>query len=138
MEKLTNLIKKFYTKEVIFYIIFGVLTTFINLISFYILTSLFSINENIANISSIILAVLFAFFTNRKLVFNSKAVTFFDNIIEFAKFMLGRAFTMVFEFLSCAILFALLDFSDLLIKSLISIVVIILNFFISKFFAFRK
>jgi len=138
MEKIVALIKKVCTKEVIFYGIFGVLTTIVNLLTFYVLTKFFSINENISNIIAIVLAVLFAYFTNRKLVFNSKAVTFKQNFMEFCKFILGRAFTMVVEFAGCALFFAILDIPDIIIKAAITVIVIILNFFISKFFAFKK
>lgn len=138
LEKINNLIKKFCTKEVIFYGIFGILTTIVNLATFYILTSLLSFNENLANVIAILLAVLFAYFTNRTLVFNSKASTFKEKLLEFLRFILGRAFTMVVEFAGCAILFGTLSIPDIIIKTCMTVIVIILNFFISKFFAFKK
>lgn len=137
MEKLNEIIKKVFTKEVIFYAIFGVLTTLVNLVSFFILTHL-NLDENLSNVIAIILAVLFAYFTNRKLVFNSTAVTFKENLKEFYKFILGRAFTMIVEIIGFYLLFSILGIQELISKLVISIVVIILNFFISKFFAFKK
>lgn len=136
--KLINLFKKICTKQVIFYGIFGVLTTLVNLGTFYLFTKIIILNENIANIIAIVLAVLFAYFTNRNLVFNSKAKTFKEKLFEFFKFMLGRGFTMLVEFGGCALLFAILDIPDIIIKSCVTVIVIILNFFISKFFAFKK
>lgn len=138
MNAIKNIISKFLTKEIIFYGLFGILTTVINLLTFYILNSLFQINENLSNIVAILLAVLFAYFTNRKLVFNSTAATSKDKLIEFLKFMLGRVFTMIVEFVGCAILFDILDISDMIIKVFMTILIVILNFFISKFFAFKK
>lgn len=137
MEKLKGLIKKVLTREVIFYIIFGVLTTIANIVTFYLLT-LTGLNENIANIIAIIVAVLFAYFTNRKLVFNSTASTFKENLKEFYKFMLGRAFTMVLEMVGFYLLFNIIGVQELISKIFITVLVIILNFFISKFFAFKK
>ncbi len=96
MEKLNALIKKVLTKEVILYIIFGVLTTLVNFVVFYLLT-LISLDENLSNIIAIILAVLFAYFTNRKFVFNSTTSGLKERLNEFYKFILGRAFTMVLE-----------------------------------------
>lgn len=93
-EKFNNLLKKFLTVEVVLYIFFGVLTTVVNIGSFAIITSCFKLEENISNAIAIILAVLFAYFTNKDLVFNSKAESFKEKILEFFKFMLGRAFTM--------------------------------------------
>ena len=137
MEKLKMLIKKVLTREVIFYIIFGVLTTIANIGVFYLLT-LLGLNENIANIIAIIVAVLFAYFTNRKLVFNSTATTFKENLKEFYKFMIGRAFTMVVEALGFPLFYNVLGIQELISKLMISFIVIVLNFFISKFFAFKK
>ena len=73
MEKIKVLIKKVCTKEVILYIIFGVLTTIINLAVFALLNSAFKINENLANAIAIIIAVLVAYFTNKDMVFHSEA-----------------------------------------------------------------
>ena len=131
-EKFNNLLKKFLTVEVVLYIFFGVLTTVA------IITSCFKLEENISNAIAIILAVLFAYFTNKDLVFNSKAESFKEKILEFFKFMLGRAFTMVVELIGFYLLFNILGIQKLISKTLITVIVIILNFFISKFFAFKK
>ena len=70
MEKIKELIKKFCTKEVILYLVFGVLTTLVNLVSFYVLNKFVGWNENLANIVAIVLAVLFEYVTNKDLVFH--------------------------------------------------------------------
>lgn len=138
MEKLNELIKKVLTKEVILYIVFGVLTTVVNLVVFYLLTSFTSLDENLSNIIAIITCVLFAYFTNRKFVFNSTASNFKERFQEFYKFMLGRALTMIIEALGFYLLFTIIGIQEMISKVLISVIVIILNFFISKFFAFKK
>ena len=142
MEKINILVKKiiakFFTKEVIFYGLFGVLTTIVNIGSFYVLNSIFNIEENISNAIAVFIAVLFAYFTNRKLVFNSTASTFKEKIIEFLKFIAGRAFTMLVELIGFWFLATFLGINELISKLTITILVIILNFFISKFFAFKR
>ena len=138
MEKIKLLIKKLCTKEVIFYGIFGILTTVVNIGLFYILNSIFKLEENLSNNIAILAAVLFAYFTNRKLVFNSNASNSKENFIEFCKFIIGRAFTMFVEIFGFWILATIIGINDLASKLLITILVIILNFFISKFFAFKK
>lgn len=141
MDKLKKLIKKVCTREVVLYIVFGIFTTCINIISFILLSSMFGLEENLASNIGIILAVLFAYFTNRKLVFNSTSSTFKENIIEFGKFMIGRAFTMIVESTGFWLLFTVFSityFDGVLSKLIITMIVIILNFFISKFFAFKK
>lgn len=138
MELIKNLIKKFCTKEIIFYGIFGVLTTLVNIAVFYVLTHFINLEENLSNATSIVLAILFAYFTNRKIVFNSTASTLKEKLYEFGKFILGRAFTMVVELVGFFLMFNIIHIQELISKILISIIVIILNFFISKFFAFKK
>ena len=137
MEKIKELIKKLFSREVILYGIFGILTTIINFVTFFILTHI-GLEENLSNILAIITCVLFAYFSNRKLVFNSTAITFKENLKEFYKFMLGRAFTMIFEMVGFYILFNILGVQELISKLVLTVIVIILNFFISKFFAFKK
>lgn len=137
MKKIGKIIEKILTKEVILYIAFGILTTIVNLGSFYVMNSILQWNENISNIIAILLAVIFAYITNKDLVFHSEADSFKERIIEFGKFMLGRAFTMVVEFVGGLILFEL-PIPNIITKMGLTIIVIILNFFISKFFAFKK
>lgn len=136
-EKISELIGKVLTKEIIFYIIFGVLTTVINLGVFYVLTDLLNLNENLSNIIAIITAVLFAYFTNKDLVFHSEAKTLKAKWKEFAKFISRRAFTMIIEWIGGALLF-LTPMPQMISKLIVTVVVVILNFFISKFFAFKK
>ena len=145
MEKLKELINK--NKEVISYLIFGVLTTLVNLVISFILKAFFHIEENISSTIGIISSILFAYFTNRKWVFKSYAHTVKEKWAEFGKFILGRSFTMVVEIVGVYLLVDVIHsfygmFSDniafMINKIAITIIVIILNFFISKFFAFKK
>ena len=57
MEKLKSLIKKFCTKEIIFYALFGLLTTVVNIGLFYVLNSIFKFEENLSNNIAILAAV---------------------------------------------------------------------------------
>ena len=137
MKKIKELMSKVLTKEVILYAIFGVLTTLINIGSFYVMTKYLSIDENLANNIAIIIAVLFAYITNRKLVFHSQAQGFSERFIEFCRFILGRLFTMFIESFGGSLMFKYLPIPAIISKAIITIVVIILNFFISKFFGFK-
>lgn len=137
MEKIKRLSEKLLTKEVILYVVFGVLTTIINLGSFYIFTNILKWEENISNIIAITLAVLFAYITNKDLVFHSEADTKKEKVNEFLKFIAGRAFTMVVEFVGCFLLF-MTPIPQMISKLAVTVIVVILNFFISKFFAFKK
>ena len=137
MEVIKKIIKKVLTREVILYVVFGILTTLVNLGSFYVMNTLWGWNENISNVIAILLAVLVAYITNKDLVFHSKAETAKERLKEFFKFMVGRAFTMVIEFLGGLLLFQT-AIPIMISKCVVTIIVIILNFFISKFFAFAN
>ena len=137
MENIKKIIKKVFTKEIMLYIVFGVLTTIINLGSFFIMNSILKWNENISNLIAILLAVLFAYITNKDLVFHSGAETVKEKIMEFIRFMAGRAFTMIVEFVGGLILFEL-PIPNIITKMGLTVIVVILNFFISKFFAFKN
>ena len=137
MEKVKELIKKVCTKEIIFYAIFGILTTIVNIGTFALMTKILKLNENISNVIAIILAVLFAYITNKDLVFHSEAKNLKEKTREFLKFIAGRAFTMVIEFVGCYLMFKL-PIPEIISKCIITVLVIVLNFFISKFFAFKK
>lgn len=137
MEKIVELLKKSLTKEVILYIVFGIFTTLVNLGSFYIMNSLLHLEENISNFIAILLAVIFAYITNKDLVFHSNAKGIKNRLIQFLKFMLGRAFTMIVEFVGGLVFFKI-PIPNIITKAFLTVVVIILNFFISKFFAFKN
>ncbi len=147
MEKLNVLAKKIFSKEVIFYLIFGILTTMVNIVVSYILKAFLHIEENIASTIGIIISILFAYFTNRKWVFNSQANNAKEKWLEFGKFILGRSFTMIIEIVGVFLLVDVIhsfygilsdNMAFLVNKCIITVIVIILNFFISKFFAFKK
>ena len=89
-------IRKMYESSVIRYVFFGGCTTLVNLVSFFVLRKL-DVELNIANIISIILAILFAYVVNSKFVFQDKCETLRDHIQPFCKFISARLVTMVIE-----------------------------------------
>ena len=137
LSKFEKFFRKIFSREIILYVVFCALTTFVNIGSFYIMTSFFNFDENLANNIAIILAVLVAYFTNKDLVFHSKASGFSEKFIEFCKFILGRLITMFIESIGGSLLFKYVPIPTIISKCLITVLVIILNFFISKFFAFK-
>ncbi len=135
---MNNILKKFLNKEVMMYIIFGVLTTLVNLIISFILEGFVHIDGAIASAIGIISSVIFAYFTNRKWVFNTEAKGFKENLKEFVKFILGRAITMIIEQGGVIIFYSCMNMAFIPVKLSLTIIVIILNFFFSKFFVFVK
>ena len=139
-------IKELYVKykEIINYLIFGILTTLVNLITKYIL--LFTILNptngfqlQIAIIISWIAGVLFAYFTNRKFVFESKNQ---NKLKEFISFVVARIATLLLEMFIMWFFVTLLKLdSDLyvVIFTLVAqVAVIIGNYIFSKLFVFKK
>ena len=139
-------IKELYIKykEIINYLIFGILTTLVNLITKYIL--LFTILDptngfqlQIAIIISWIAGVLFAYFTNRKFVFESKNE---NKLKEFISFVVARIATLLLEMFIMWFFVTLLKLnSDLyvVIFTLVAqVAVVIGNYIFSKLFVFRK
>lgn len=130
-EKLRN---RAYLLHIIKYLIFGILTFIVSILSFWLLLNSRIFDENICNFISIVLAILFAYVVNRKFVFESKE----KNILkEFSKFVLGRIVSMIFEVVAFYILVTCLSLNEMLVKIMVSFIVIILNYFFSKLLVFR-
>ncbi len=130
-----QLIRKLYENSVVRYVFFGGCTTMVNLISFYVLRKL-KVNLNVANIISIILAILFAYVVNSKYVFQDKCETLADHIKPFGKFISARLTTMVIEVGGVWLLVSQIGMKDMLGKFLTQFIVLILNYIFSKFFVF--
>ncbi len=137
MEKIKKLVKKMFTRDIILYVIFGVLTTLVSIGSFYVMANILNWNEDLSNFIAIALAILFAYITNKDLVFHSKAKGVREKFNEFLKFIAGRAVTMIIEFFGCFILFKT-PIPAIISKCAINVIIVILNFLISKFYTFKE
>lgn len=138
MEKIKELFKKY--KEIINYLIFGVLTTVVSLLVYYISVYTFLNPENafqlqIANIISWIAGVAFAYFTNRKFVFESEEK---DKLKEASKFVGARLVTLVMDMAIMYFGVTVLHFNDKLVKLFSQVAIIVSNYIFSKLFVFRK
>ena len=123
-------------KEVLLYLLFGGLTTLVSIASFALFFAL-GLNELIANALSWILAVLFAYVTNRIWVFSSNAETKGAIAREMAAFFGGRLATFLVEEAILAVFITWLGLPAIWVKVVAQIVVIVLNYVISKFFVFK-
>jgi len=125
-------------KSLILYGFFGVCTTVVNVIVYWICSHLLKLDVLTSSVISWFAAVLFAYLTNRKMVFNSSASTAKDIIKEIFSFYIMRLATGVVDWLGMYIFVDLLCFNDMLIKILMNIIVIVLNYVASKLVIFRK
>ncbi len=128
-------IEKLYASSVVRYIFFGGCTTLVNLISFYILRKC-GVQLTVANVISIILAILFAYVVNSRFVFQDKCETLKDHIQPFIKFISARLVTMVIEVGGVWLLVEVMHMNDMLGKFLTQFIVLALNYVFSKFFVF--
>lgn len=125
-------------KELILYLIFGILTTAISFIVYLTATRLLSLDEISATIISWVLSVAFAFITNKKYVFSADT----EQPPSFAKqcstFYASRLFTLGVETIGMWVLVTSLGFNDLIIKVLLTGFVIVLNYILSKLVVFKR
>ena len=120
-------------KELLNYIVFGVLTTLINILTYQIL-SMAGVSTLIANGIAWILSVLFAYVTNRRYVFDSHNE---NRIQECLKFYGSRLSTGILDMAGMWILVDVVHFPGMVSKITMNVIVIILNYIFSKLFVFR-
>jgi len=127
-------------KEIINYLIVGGLTTIVSLGVYYFSVLTFlnpedAVQLQIANIISWIAAVTFAYFTNRKYVFESKNKNMLG---EASRFFASRVTTLIMDMAIMFIGCTLLGFNDKIIKLLVQVIVTVANYVFSKLLVFRK
>jgi putative flippase GtrA len=132
-----GLIKKIVNRETITYIIAGVLTTIVNFISYESLYRL-GFKNLTANAIAWVIAVTFAYIVNKKQVFLSKSNSVNDEARKVSKFFGARLITLGVEQVGMYIFIDVLGFYRLLVKAVIAVIVIILNYIFSKIFIFNK
>ena len=137
-------------REEVRYVIAGGLTTLVNFVVFALMQSILGVGEAaaasesvsipllIANATSITTSIIFAYFTNKFFVFKRRCNTKAELTAEFIKFVGSRLITMAIEIGSVQLLVDRLGMNVILGKAASMILVIILNYFISKLIVFRK
>ena len=150
MTKIKELVVKY--KELLLYLIFGVLTTLVNLLTFWIFTKI--LGEELYLVNNAIawgVGVIFAFVTNKLFVFESKSWVSKTAGKEFVEFVGARLFSFGVEeggmWLFVDILafggmsLTILGFTitgQIIAKLVLAVIVVILNYFFSKFIIFKK
>lgn len=130
-------------KKIILYIVFGVITTVINIFLYWLFFKFlkwesFAWGNVAANVIAWVGAVSVAFLTNKNLVFGSDSWHKKVVIREFITFILARIATGVVDLAIMFIFVDCLRFNGVLIKIIANIIVIILNFILSKVVVFKR
>lgn len=124
-------------KDVIPYAVFGVLTTIVNIATYYVSAHIMRLTVMASTFIAWVLAVLFAYITNRRWVFHSEVHAISDILTEMIAFFLCRLATGAVDW-ACMWLFVdVIHLNDVVIKIVANIVVIILNYIASKLLIFR-
>jgi putative flippase GtrA len=126
--KIIILFRKY--REILLYLIFGILTVVFNTVIYLALSSV--LEDIIANTIAFIIAVQFAYLTNTKFVFNQSSTK--DNFLKFWGMRIG---TLLIDNGGMWILLYL-GINKLLAKCFVNIVIIVLNYIFSKFIIFRN
>lgn len=121
-------------KEVIMYLIFGVLTTVVNIVVYYMMADMLQIHYMISNIVAWFLSVLFAYVTNRKYVFESKNSEILKEMISFFG---ARLATGVMDMALMWIFVGLHILPDFIAKVITNIFIIVANYVLSKLVVFK-
>lgn len=125
-------------KTLVLYCVFGMLTTLVNYLVYFPLFYLLNFTAVLSNSFAWLAAVLFAFFTNKSIVFGCGDWSFRAVFRELALFTGCRLFTGVLEtgFLFLAV--DLLNWESVVCKLAISVVIVIVNYISNKVFVFKK
>ena len=122
-------------KEVISYLIFGILTTLVNIVVYTFCNDVLQIQYLISNAIAWIVSVLFAYLTNRKYVFESHNSSIINELV---KFIGARVSTGIMDMLLMWLFVDVLSMQSMISKIIVNVVVVILNYIFSKLFIFQE
>lgn len=124
-------------REILSYLFFGVTTTIVNIVVFQILMKI-SIDYKIANLLALILAKLYAYITNKLFVFRSHCNSLSELIMEFLRFASARGVTGIIDYFGMIFAIEILNLAPILSKYILQVIVIVLNYILSKMTVFKK
>ena len=135
-EEFKAFLKKY--SEVIAYLFFGAMTTLINLVSFWTLSTVFHLETIAATVIAWVIAVIFAFVTNKIWVFKSKSKNTQETTKEAVTFMIVRLVTLGVEVFLMWLMVDNFKQDKLIWKLLCSVVTTVLNYIFSKLIVFKE
>lgn len=130
--------RKLWFRSMFFYLFFGAGTFLISTITFEVFAEFLKVNELLANVVAWILSVLFSFLTNRVLVFHSPTHGRRDFFVQMVRFYLGRTVTLILEEVVLFVFVSLLSWNNLAVKLAAQVLVIIVNYIVSKLLIFNN
>ena len=136
MDKIIQLVKKYWS--IISYLFFGVVTTVVNMVVYYLCYHLWGISSDLSTVIAWVIAVLTAFLTNKPFVFGSHDWSPKVLLPEAGSFFGCRLGSGLVELVLMHITVEMLGLPGMLMKLLVNVVVVILNYVASNLLVFRK
>ena len=136
MEKLMKIYRK--NEEAVSYLFRGGVAFVLGTGLFYVFANVMGLYEQIANILSWVICVIFVYFTNRTFVFKSKVKGFKNRLKEFKDFVTARVLTLVMENIILFVMIDLLSVNNMISKLVGQFAVIVSNYFLSKLWIFKN
>lgn len=136
IDKIKGMLRKY--RSIVMYLVFGVLTTVVNIAAFWVFAHPIGLATVPSNIIAWIISCTFAYLTNRKWVFESGVHDSRGIIREVISFFACRLATLGAETLFMWIFIDKLGFNDMIIKFIANVMVIVLNYVASKLIIFTK
>ena len=125
-------------KELVLYGICGALSTVLDIGIFWLLANLFNVQYLVANAIAWILAVIFSFLTNKYYVFESKSFKKDVWIREATEFFGARGMACFIDMGGMYLQVSIFEVNKNYAKLIVTIVVIIINYILSKYWIFKK
>lgn len=136
MDKLKQIWNKH--RDILLYLIFGGLTTLVNYLVYFPLHHVFHVPASLSNFVAWVVAVVFAFLTNKPFVFQSHDWSSATVISEVCKFVGSRFFSGLLETGWIALTVDFLKWNSVAMKLIASVAVIIINYVASRWLVFKK
>ena len=124
-------------KDIISYLVFGVLTTLVNIIFYWLCAHLLHLSTVLSAAIAWLAAIIFAYLTNRKFVFHSKAIKKKDILIEVITFFVCRLLTGLLDVVIMHVFVDKFGQPDMIVKIISNIIVILANYVFSKLVIFK-
>ena len=121
---------------VVMYLVFGVLTTLVDWVAYRVLR-LSGLGYMFSNVAAWGAAVVFAFVTNKFMVFNSKSVDRLIIIKEFISFVGARVFSLLLQLVGIELMIDYANINEYIAKAVMTVVVVVCNYVFSKLFIFK-
>ncbi|WP_423190547.1 GtrA family protein [Alkalibacterium sp. f15] len=125
-------------EEFIDYFLFGLVTSSISILSFYVLNEIVGWHYLVANIVAVILSILFSYTVNKRYVFKTHTKTRKAFVKEFVFFVLFRSTGAAADMLGLFVMVSFFSFDPTLSKIGVGTVIASSNYFVSRILIFKN